>query len=310
VKTLVTGGAGFVGSHLVEALLQRGDEVVVVDNLRRPRPGQVEAWAGRPGLTLLTADIRDYDAVLAATEGAEAVYHLAAQATVVGALEDMDYSFSTNVLGTFNVLKAAAACGVRRLVFTSSREVYGEQEAVPVREDAALLAKNPYGASKVSGEAYCLAYRKMGLDVAVLRLVNLYGRGDSGRVIPRWLENARSGDDLQLFGGDQVLDFLSVGRAVQAILAAAVHPTNGPVNVGSGRGVNLVQLAHRIIDLTCSYSIIERLPARDVEVVRYVADVARMRDVLGIEPPDDPLEDLAEMAFVDVQTGAGTAARG
>lgn len=304
MRALVTGGAGFIGSHLVDALVARGDEVIVIDNLHRPGVGHLRSRLDAGDhVTLLTGDIRDYPALLEAMAGAEVVYHLAAQSNVVGAVEDIDYSFTTNVQGTLNVLEAARARGVRRVVYASSREVYGEQERVPVPESAPLLAKNFYGASKVSGEAYCRAYERMGLDVTVLRLVNLYGPGDAGRVTPRWLDNARSGADLELFGGDQVLDFLPVGRAVEAIVAAAERSPNGPVNVGSGKGVTLFELAERILRLTGSRSTIERRPAREFEVVRFVADVGRMRDVLGLQPPDDPLEALPEIVTVGAGVG-------
>lgn len=295
MKTLVTGGAGFIGSHLVDLLLERGDEVVVLDNFRRPVVGHLRPRVDAGDVALIEGDIRDYDTVLDATEGAEVVYHLAAQSNVLGSLDDIDYSFTANVVGTFNVLKAAADKGVRRVVFTSSREVYGDPDDLPVAESHRMQAKNPYGASKVAGEAYCLAFQRMGHEVAILRLANIYGPDDCDRVIPIFLERARRGEDLELFGGRQLIDFFSVHRTVEAIAAAAGCPLNGPINLGSGRGTTLPELAGRILEVTGSSSEIRYLPARELEVTGYVADVGRMRDVLDVEPPDDPLSDLEAM---------------
>ncbi|HVP05101.1 MAG TPA: SDR family NAD(P)-dependent oxidoreductase [Dehalococcoidia bacterium] len=297
MKALVTGGAGFLGSHLVDALVSRGDTVTVLDNFRRGKRAHLAAHLESGSITLVEGDIREYDAVQAVSEGAEVIYHLAAQSNVMGAVEDREYSFTSNVVGTFNVLQAAAERGVRRIVFSSSREVYGEPDTLPVSEEAPLRAKNPYGASKVAGEVYCRTWqRSTGVECQVLRFANLYGPRDRDRVIPMWLQRALEGQELRLYGGQQVLDFLWVEHAVNALLAAAECSVNGPINVGSGQGVPLRELADRILNLTASNSQMQCEPARGVEVVRFVADVHKMREVLGVEPPADPLAGLAPMA--------------
>lgn len=297
MRVLVTGGAGFIGSHLVDALVERGDDVVVLDNLKRGRVEHIEGHVGTGKVRLVVGDIRDEQEVAAATTGAEVVYHLAAQSNVMGAIQDMDYSFKTNVVGTFNVLKAASSAAVRRVVFASSREVYGDPDVVPVREDAPLLAKNPYGASKLAGEAYCRVWQTAnGLDCMVLRFANVFGLRDRDRVIPRWLARAADGQDLEVYGGNQVIDFVWVGQAVDALLAAAACTNDGAVNVGSGVGTPISDLGQRILALTRSSSSLRVLPARSIEVVRFIADVSRMRSVLGIEPPVDPLAQLSTAA--------------
>ena len=135
---------------------------------------------------------------------------------------------------------------MRRLVFSSSREVYGEPESIPVRESAPLTAKNPYGASKIAGEAYCQVWESTtGLECQILRFANVYGPRDRDRVIPIWLERASRGEPLELYGGEQVIDFVWVGKAVEALLAAAGIEPTGPINVGSGMGSTLPYLAHR-----------------------------------------------------------------
>ncbi|MGD9934542.1 MAG: NAD-dependent epimerase/dehydratase family protein [Dehalococcoidia bacterium] len=285
MKVLVTGGAGFVGRHLVRALVEAGDDVTVLDNLHRSSRTSVHSSS-----RFLEGDIRDRAALDRAARGAEMIYHMAAQSNVLGSTQDVDYSFTTNVVGTFELLKAAERAGVRRVVFTSSREVYGEQRILPVSETAQTSAKNAYGASKVAGEAYCRAWAARGeLDCAIVRLSNVYGPGDSGRVIPTWLARAADGQDLIVFGGQQVIDFIPVETAVAAIRQAALVDLDAPVNVGSGRGTPLLALAERIGALAGGRVATVVEPARDAEVVRYVADTTRMRGVLGIEPPADPL---------------------
>lgn len=291
MRVLVTGGAGFIGNHLVRSLVEAGDEVIVLDNCHRATRASVHAAA-----CLVEGDVRDARALQGAMRGSEIVYHLAAQSNVLGATRDMDYSFTTNVAGTFEVLKAAEQSGARRVVFASSREVYGEQRILPVSETAALNAKNSYGASKVAGEAYCRAWAgRGGVEVAILRLANVYGHGDHQRVIPLWLDRAVRGEDLVLYGGQQVIDFVPVTTVVRAIRAAAGARLGGPVNVGSGRGTPLLALADRIRSLAGGRIATVIEAARDEEVVRFVADTARMRDQLGIEPPADPLGLLPEL---------------
>jgi len=295
VKALVTGGAGFLGSHLVDALVAAGDEVIVLDNLRRGALANIHRHLCSKHVTFIEGDIRDYSAILEAATGVDVVYHLAAQSNVIGAITDTDYSFTTNVVGTYNVLKGAAQAGVRRLVFASSREVYGEPESIPVPESAPLDAKNVYGASKVAGEAYCHVWQSTtGLECQILRFANIYGPRDRDRVIPIWLERASRGQPLELYGGEQVIDFVWVGTAVRALLAAAGSQLSDPINVGSGTGVTLPHLGHRILEETGSASKLKILPARPVEVVRFVADVGRMRRVLGLTPEPDALAHLSE----------------
>jgi UDP-glucose 4-epimerase len=302
-RTLVTGGAGFIGSHLVARLVERGDEVVVIDNMKRGRIERIQKWLGGDRFRVIKDDIRRFDAVSEAMRGCQCVFHLAAQSNVMGAVTDPDYSITTNVLGTFNVLRAAAEAEVPRVVFTSSREVYGDPRSLPVSEAHPLDAKNGYGASKVAGEAYCRSRSRAGARVEVVRLANVYGPGDSDRVIPLWLTAAAQGRDLVVYGGEQVIDFLWVGKAVEALLFAAHHGLPGPVNVGSGKGTRILDLAERVLRATRADVSVKRKPAREVEVAKFVADVSMMRS-LGIAPEADPLEHLDEIAAGYVPKGS------
>jgi UDP-glucose 4-epimerase len=289
MRVLVTGGAGFIGAHLVRALLEAGDEVVALDNLRRGGRAAVPADA-----RFVQGDIRDPVILHDAMRGCTRVYHLAAQSNVLGAVTDIAYSFTTNTVGTYNVLVAARETGVERVVFSSSREVYGEVDRVPVAEDRLLNPKNAYGASKVAGEVYCRAFQNTySLDVSVVRLANVYGPGDRDRVIPIWLDRAKQGEALELYGGDQVIDFVPVALVVAALRAVAERSLGGdPINIGSGTLTTLRALAARVQALPGSGVPLQVLPPRSIEVTRFVADVTRMRTVLGIEPPADPLVDL------------------
>jgi UDP-glucose 4-epimerase len=227
---------------------------------------------------------------------ADVVFHLAAQSNVIGALQDVDYSSSTNIVGTAAILQAARAAGVRRVVFTSSREVYGDPADLPVSETAPLCPKNAYGMSKVAGEMCCRMSTGDALETVILRLANVYGPRDRGRVIPLFLENALNGKPLTVYGGNQILDFVHVGHVADALMKAGFGEYVAcPVNVGSGKGTTIRELAERILKLTNSDSKIRWLPGRDVEVVRYVADTARARTLLGLEHRDDPLFRLSEL---------------
>lgn len=299
MKILVTGGAGFIGHHLVRRLLREGHDVIVLDNLRR---GSFERPALQ-GARLLNGDIRDSAACAAAMEGCDSVVHLAAQANVIGSADDPEYAFETNVTGTWNVACAARRAGVQHLIFASSREVYGEPPTTPVHETTRFAPKNVYGATKVACEVLLSTLLVDTLPLSVLRLANVIGSGDSGRVIPLWLRAVHEGSPLLLFGGDQEMDFVPVETVVDAILRLLNNgAATGPVNIGSGRSIPLKCVAERVLALhPAAASHIEVLPPRSIEVRRFCADTTRMREWLNIEPPADPLARLSAIDADDVQ---------
>ena len=215
----------------------------------------------------------------------------------MGAYRHAESTFQTNVGGTFNVLRAAVEQGVPRVVFTSSCHVYGEPIALPVDEESPLLAISSYGASKVTGEVYCRAFRReFGLQTVVLRLGNTYGPRDTGRVIPLWLEQARTGLELLVYGGKQVMDFIWVGQVIDALArAGALDGPLPPINIGSGTGTRIVDLARRIGRLMECQPKIRLQAARPMEVTRFIANVERMRQILSVEPLLDPLAKLNDL---------------
>jgi len=295
---IVTGAAGFIGKHLTRYLLMHtGDVIVGVDNLRR---GDWNGLTPNERLVTITGDIRDSERLDRLFTDVRLVFHLAGQAQVMDSVWDQDYTFSSNVAGTYNVLRASQRAGVGHVVFTSSREVYGEPSRVPVPEESPLIAKNPYGASKIASEAYCRLFdSENGMRVSVARLTNVYGPGDQGRVIPAFIKQALQGLPLVLYGGQQVIDFVPVRVVVEALWRLALEPFSAPINVGSGIGVTLQDVAARIIQKAGSDSEIEIAPARPEEVVRFVADVSRMRGSLQVEVPEDPLVDLPARVAVE-----------
>ncbi len=297
MKIVVTGGAGFIGSHLVDRLLHAGNaEVVVLDNLLRGRVAHLAQHSTNSALRIVEGDIREPALLHELFAGADTIYHLAAQSNVIGAVSDLNYSFSTNVAGTVHVLQAAQQANVRRVVFTSSREVYGEVVQLPVREETPLNAKNAYGASKAAGELYARVFQTTyGLETSVLRLANVYGPRDRDRVIPLWLDAARAGRNLIVYGGTQLIDFIYIDTVVEALIRAATRPLWGPLNIGSGQGTPILALAERILALDGVDVQIDRQPAREIEVARFTANVAAMYEYLDLEPPDDPLFALEQL---------------
>jgi nucleoside-diphosphate-sugar epimerase len=268
--------------------------VTVLDNLRR---GSIEAlgtvW---DSIHFVEGDIRDASVLAELTRGVDVVFHLAAESAVMAADADPEYCFATNVTGTFRVLQAARTEGVRRVVFTSSREVYGDPATIPVPETAPLCPKNAYGSSKAAGEMCCGAFAGGGQEISILRLSNVYGPGDKGRVVPLFVENAINELPLTLFGAAQVMDFVWIETVVDVLLRAGFGPyVAGPLNVGSGQGISIVELAERIVRAAGSGSRIEIAGRRDVEVVRYVADVSRAKRALGLSAPRDPLFGIDEV---------------
>src|SRR5262245_38042342 len=253
MQALVTGGAGFIGSNLVDGLLARGDEVTVVDDLSTGRLVNLDG-ALAAGAELAELDIRDAAALaaLAAERQPEAVFHLAAQIDVRKSLEDPAFDAAVNVGGTANVLEAARGAGAARVVFVSTGgAIYGEGEGqdLPLDEATAIAPLSAYGQSKYAAEGYLALFeRQYGLSSMALRLGNVYGPrqdplGEAG-VIAILCRLLASGGRPKIFGdGTQTRDYLYVGDVVAAALAASDSTATGPVNLGTGREASVLELA-------------------------------------------------------------------
>jgi UDP-glucose 4-epimerase len=291
-RIVVTGGAGFIGSHLVDRLLNDAVEsVVLVDDFSRGRFTNLSHLLNDRRLNVVHADVRDLAALGGAMEEASLVVHLAARKAASERTEEADDVFTTNVGGTFNVLMAATRCHVPRVVFASSCDAYGSPINLPVDEDHPLHAADLNGASKISGEAYCRAFRRVfGLQTTILRFADVYGPRDRGGMVASWLENAQAGQDLTAPEKDCVGDFVWIDDAIEAIVRAAkIDGHLPPINVASGTGTRLVDVARRIARLFSHQPRVRTFLPQASQARRFVADVERMRRMLGIEPPLDPL---------------------
>jgi len=278
VQTLVTGGAGFIGSHLVDALRERGDAVAVLDDLSSGRGERIPN-----GVELRRVDVADDAAVAAACAEVrpEVVFHLAAQIDVRASVADPARDARVNVAGTAGVLEGARRAGAQRVLLASTAGVYGEPDVIPTPETAPLAPFSPYGTSKAAAERYCALYARLhGLSTGVLRFGNVYGprqdpHGEAG-VIAIFAGAAREGRRVTIFGdGRQTRDYVYVGDVIDAFLAAAGSDHAGAVNVGTGRETSLLELVAELgLDA-------EHQPARAGDVERSCLDVARAAEVLG-----------------------------
>src|SRR5437868_9007440 len=245
---LVTGGAGFIGSHLVEELVRLGHNVRVVDNLSTGVEANLAPVAD--DIDFIMGDLCDPRVSARATNGVEIVFHLAALPSVPRSLKDPWGSHDANVNATVRLLEAARAAGVRRVVYSSSSSVYGDTPVLPKAENVEPLPRSPYAASKLSGEQYVLAYARGGLVEGVaLRYFNVFGprqspEGPYAAVIPRLFSAAIDGEPMRIFGdGTQTRDFTYIANVVRANRLAAEGPTarvsGQAVNVGAGARTSL-----------------------------------------------------------------------
>jgi UDP-glucose 4-epimerase len=295
MRSLVTGGAGFIGSNLVDALLAQGDEVTVVDDISTGRRENLDA-ALAAGAELVELDIREAEALraLAAERRPDRVFHLAAQIDVRKSLEDPCFDAAVNVGGTANVLDAARAAECGRVVFVSTGgAIYGEGEGqeLPLAEDAPIAPLSAYGQSKFAAEGYLALYERLyGLSGVSLRLGNVYGPrqdplGEAG-VIAIFCGLLREGGRPTVFGdGTQTRDYIYVGDVVAAAIAAAGSEVSGPINIGTGRETDVLELAQALRQLGGRDDFEpEFAPPRPGEVQRISLDASRAEKALDWRP--------------------------
>ena len=288
----ITGGAGFIGSHLVDALsLNQDNKITIYDNLYQGKLKNIGHHIDNPNIKIVNGDIRSYTDLPSNMIGHDIVFHLSAQSNVGGSVKDPNYSFTTNVDGIFNTLLAAKNNKIKKFIFSSSREVYGDPFSFPVDEDHPFNPKNLYGATKASGEIFCNTFRKLhNLDVSILRFSNAYGIRDFRGVIPLWINSILQGKEIFVNGGEQVIDFVHVSIIVQALIKVSkIEYDNNPINIGSGVGTSILDLAKRIQNIMGDKRDILVKPKNDFEVVKFIAKTDRMRNILGIEQPEDSL---------------------
>jgi UDP-glucose 4-epimerase len=299
---LVTGGAGFIGSHLVAALLQRNDQVRVLDNFSTGKRSNIDLFgeAVRDGaLQVIEGDVRDVETVRHALKGVDYVLHLAAVVSVPQSMVDPQLTHAVNVEGTLNVLNAARHFDVKRVVLSSSCSVYGDNDDLPLKETSLTKPMSPYAATKLMGEIYCQTYqRAYGLPTACLRYFNIYGprqdpNGDYAAVIPKFVDRMKTGQAPTIFGdGEQTRDFVHVSDVVRAnLLACWRDEAIGRVfNIGSGDGVSMLRLVDALNQIQGRHIAPQFAPERLGDIRHSRGDGTYSAAVLGFTP---------QMALID-----------
>jgi len=309
MRSAVTGGAGFVGSHLVENLLNRGDEVIVLDNLSTGSAHNLDSVRDNPRLTIVTGSILDKDAVASIVKGADRVFHLAAAVGVKLIVEQPLTGLRTNIHGTENVLDACVEFGAT-LLLVSTSEIYGKNTADRLTEDSdrilgsPLLSRWTYAAAKGIDEAFAHAYwTEYGLDVAIVRLFNTVGPRQTGRygmVVPNLVGQALRNEPLTVFGdGNQTRCFSYVGDVVPAMIQLSEERSayGQAFNLGGAEEVSILALAERIITSTGSSSTVELIPYEEAysagfeDMRRRVPDNTKANELVGFVPAT-PLDEI------------------
>ncbi|MEM2362627.1 MAG: GDP-mannose 4,6-dehydratase [Candidatus Nezhaarchaeales archaeon] len=290
-RVLVTGGAGFIGSHLVDRLIQEDLEVVVLDNLSTGSLDNIRAHMGKRNFQFVRGDIGVRDLVRRVLRDVKYVFHLAAVASIDLSMRRPDLANRVNVAGTISLLEESRRADVKKFLFTSSCAVYGEPVKIPVDEEHPTRPLSPYGVSKLAAEHYCMMYHRVyGLETVVLRLFNVYGprqeRSPYGGVISSFINRLKKGLPPIIFGnGAQTRDFINVNDAVEALMLAmkAKGCAGMAFNIGSGTEVSIRELAEKLIKIfgIKVKPIFTRRRASDI--IRMCADVKRAKEVLGFE---------------------------
>lgn len=288
MQALVTGGAGFIGSHLVDRLLREGHTVRVLDDLSTGKRENLS-----PRAELIVGDVRNPAQVDAVARGCEVIFHQAAVVSVPASIADPQRSHDVNIQGTLNVLLAAREHRVRRVVFACSAAVYGEEPTLPKRETMTPEPISPYGIEKLAGEHYVLAWARFyGVEGVALRYFNVFGprqdpRSPYSGVISIFVDRATSRSEVTLYGdGEQSRDFIFVDDVVTAnmLAATALTASGRAYNIGRGESTTLNALLGTLAKIVGTEIIARHEPARDGDIRHSVADITRARSELGFVP--------------------------
>ncbi len=297
-KVVVTGGTGFIGSHLAATLLSLGKEVVVFDNLSTGLEENLPQ-----GAKLIVGDVRNSEQIVQAMEGCDLIFHVAANANGTVSVNNPRLDFESNVCGTFNVLDATLQVGVRKFVYVSSASVYGVPQHYPIREDHPTNPFLPYGASKLAGEICCRSFfHTYGLPVVIGRPFCVYGPRENLELalveVSRYLRWHLNGKPIRIVGDidRKTRDFVHVSDVVQSLLLIADRATEGEVfNLGSGKEVTMRELVNVIGSVTGQQPIIETIADITEDTYRLVSDISKVRN-LGYAPKVSLAEGLGHLA--------------
>lgn len=306
-RYLVTGGAGFIGSHLVDALVTSGHTVCVLDDFSAGKEAYLAQARQTGSLEVIRGDVRNLPSVEAAASDMDGIFHLAALVSVPLSLVDPRRSFDINVGGTINVLEAARTKNVERVVFASSAAVYGDMSGSARDDETQLRPLSPYATDKLTSEQYCAFYNRLyGIGTAALRFFNVYGpRQDPSSsysgVISVFSDRLRHRKGVTIYGdGKQTRDFVHVSDVVEAMIAAMFSKKTGfnACNIGSGRSVTIEHLLKTLAGIAGWDPPVNRQPARPGDILHSCADIRRARDLFGYVPHRELDAGLRELLTV------------
>ena len=292
LRVLVTGGAGFIGSHMVDRLVNDGCDVSVIDNLSTGKLDNIQRHLSADKVDFVKGDIRDASLVTKSVTSADVVIHFAAVTSVPFSVANPDLTFDVNLLGTLNLMRACVEANVDKFVFVSSCAVFGDPEFLPVNEEYPTDPISPYAESKLLAERYCLGFhhRRL-LRGVVLRFFNVYGprqgMNDYSGVITRFIERVKQKQPLVIYGdGSQTRDFVNVNDVVEAVLASIESDNaEGEVfNIGSGTPSSINELAKTILELARLDLEIRHEKPRTGDIKDSYADISKAKEFLGYEP--------------------------
>jgi UDP-glucose 4-epimerase len=293
MRVLITGGGGFIGSHLVTALLEAGHEVTIYDNFSRF--GEEKLAHVTDKVNIVKGDIRDLNQLTSSVPNPEVVVHLAAVSRVDASIMSNVTTFEINGQGTINVLEHCRKFN-SKMIFASSWMVYDQTEAANKKsldEETKTNPVTPYGTSKLTGELYCRLFSHLyQVPTMVMRFSNVYGPGDKERLIPTLISRAKKGDEIHIFGKDQTLNFVNVEDVVLAICSAVARATSKELfsntfNIGTENSIKLVELASQVISLCNSPSPLVVNPERSIDYKRYQPNITKARNIIGYQPKVD-----------------------
>jgi nucleoside-diphosphate-sugar epimerase len=291
MKCLVTGGAGFIGSHIVEALIGRGDAVRVLDNLSTGRRENLQLFGNR--IEFIEGDLREKKDVERAVAGVDVVFHEAALRSVPRSIDDPSSTNEINITGTLNVLMASRQAKVRRVVYASSSSAYGDQKTFPQVETMRPAPQSPYAVAKLTGELYSVMFaRTFGLETVSLRYFNVFGprqhpESQYAAVIPKFMQSARAGQPLEVhWDGKQSRDFTYIANVVQANLLAAEKPKAAGefFNIANGKNYSLLDLVSVLEKFVGHPLERHHSPARSGDVRKTWANISKAKRLMGYKP--------------------------
>jgi len=291
MKYLVTGGAGFIGSHIVEALFKQEHEIIILDNLFSGNIENIQPFLQKKNVEFVKGSITDLPLLRKTFKGVDGIFHEAAIASVHQSVLNPLNTHDVNSTGTLHVLLAAEECGVKKVILASSAAIYGDHPLLPKREDMIPMPLSPYAVSKLTGEYYCSVFSQLySIQTVSLRYFNVFGprqdpSSEYSGVISKFIAQVKQNKPITIFGdGEQTRDFVFVSDVVSANISAMQSQVQGVFNVGCGMQTSLNKLADLLKNIAGRDVPIIYEPPRDGDIKKSFADISRAREMLGYEP--------------------------